>query len=292
MKKIFKNIGIQASILTLVINFILFIIKLLAGFIAHSNAMVSDAIHSLSDAFTTIIVIFGLSISNKEADNDHPYGHERIESVFAIILSFFLLVTGIGVGYVGIKAIITGHSNLKIPGMLALIVSLISIIIKELMFRYTIKIAKRIKSPSMEADAWHHRSDALSSVGSFIGILGARHGFPLLDPICSILICLLIIKSALEIFKEAINQMLDSSCDEKTMTEIREAIIEIYKNIVINDLKTRMFGNKVYIDLEIALNGNITLKKANQTVKKIHDEIESRFDFVKHCNIQIVPLEK
>ncbi len=292
MKKIFKNIGVKVSLITLVINFLLFVFKLIIGIVANSNALISDAVHSLSDAITTIAVIFGLIISNQEADQEHPYGHERIESVFAVILSFFLFITGIGIGSLGIDAIIKGtNETLSVPGVWALIAAFVSIVVKEIMFHYTMHTAKKISSSSMEADAWHHRSDALSSVGSFIGILVSRLGYPILDPICSLLICVLIIKTAIEIFIDAINQLIDRACDEETNKEIVDVILSMHENIKINDLKTRMFGSKIYIDTEIAIDGNLSLKDANKIVEKIHNKIEKKFKLVKHCNIHIVPID-
>lgn len=289
MKEIFKNIGVKASLITIIINFILFIFKLIAGIISNSNAMISDAFHSLSDVLTTVIVILGLIISSKEADKKHPYGHERIESVFAIILSFCLFLTGIGIGYIGIQNIIKSTNNIAIPGALALIAAILSIIVKEYMYHYTKRIAKKIKSQSMEADAWHHRSDAMSSVGSFLGILGARLGLPILDPLCSIIICLLIIKSAIEIFIGAISQMLDLACDDDTIEKIKDVMEEYNEIIKLNDLKTRIFGSRIYIDAEIIIDGSLSLNEVNTIVEKIHDNIENKFNIVKHCNIHVLP---
>lgn len=288
MKKLFSNLGVRVSVITIIMNFFLFVFKFIAGIIAHSQAMVSDAIHSLSDVISTFAVIFGLVFGSIEADHNHPYGHERIESVVAIVLSFILFLTGTGIGLSGIKSIINGNI-LKVPGVLALIAAVVSIIVKEIMFRYTISTAKKIKSSSMEADAWHHRSDAMSSVGSFIGILGARLGLPILDPLCSIIICILIVKSAIEIFFESVSQIIDTSCDDETTKNIVDTILETEENIIINDLKTRMFGNKIYIDTEIAIDGKMKLNDANKVSEHIHDTIETKFDFVKHCNIHIVP---
>ena len=290
MKKIFQNVGVRVSTITLIINTLLFIFKFIVGLIAHSQAMVSDAIHSLTDSITTIIVIFGLVMSSKKADKEHPYGHERIESVFAIILSFILLVTGLSIGYMGIKAVFFS-SKLTVPGYLALWAAVISIIIKEIMFHYTMCTAKKISSSSMEADAWHHRSDALSSIGSFIGILGSRLGLPILDPLCSILICILIVKASIEIFMQAIEEMLDTSCDDETNKQIVDVILSMNEDIKINNLKTRMFGSKIYIDVDIAFDGNMTLNNANVIAQKIHHKIEKTFKLVKHCNIHIMPIK-
>ena len=290
MKKIFQNVGVRVSTITLIINTLLFVFKFIAGLIAHSQAMISDAIHSLTDSITTIIVIFGLVMSSKKADKEHPYGHERIESVFAIILSFILLVTGLSIGYMGIKVVFFS-GKLVAPGYIALWAAIISIIVKEIMFHYTMRTAKKIASSSMEADAWHHRSDALSSIGSFIGILGARLGLPILDPLCSILICILIVKASIEIFLQAIEEMLDTACDDETNKQIVDVILSMNEDIKIYNLKTRMFGSKIYIDADIAFDGNMTLNDANAIAQKIHHKIEKKFKLVKHCNIHIMPIK-
>ncbi len=162
--------GVRVSWITILLNFILAIFKIIAGIIGKSNAMLADGVHTVSDVLTTIVVLLGLKVSSKEADENHPYGHEKYEPVFAKILSLILVITGILIGIEGIKVLKSG--NIKIPGRIALIAAFISIVVKEGMYKYTVKVAKEIKSLSMEADAWHHRSDALSSIGTFIGILG------------------------------------------------------------------------------------------------------------------------
>lgn len=167
--------ALKASNISIIINVVLSVLKLFAGIIAHSSAMVSDAIHSASDVVSTIIVIIGVKLSSRESDKTHQYGHERFECVASIILSTILIITGIGIGISGIEKIITGeYKEFVIPGIIALAAAVISIIVKEAMYWYTRGVAKKINSGALMADAWHHRSDALSSVGSFIGILGAR----------------------------------------------------------------------------------------------------------------------
>ncbi len=288
MKKLLTNEGIKVSIITVVINFLLFLMKIIIGFICYSNALISDAVHSLSDVITTFAVIFGLIIAMKDADKNHPYGHEKIEPIFGIILAFFLFITGIGIGFVGIKSILN-KDTIVIPGALALVAAIISIIVKEGMYHYTMYTAKKIKSTSMEADAWHHRSDALSSIGSFFGILGARLGFPILDPICSVIIALVIVKTAIDIFLSGVTELVDTSCDEETLKDIKKTIMKCGQNIIINDIKTRKFGSRIYIDLEIAVDGNLTVKESSLMSDKIHDKVEEQFADVKHCNIHIVP---
>ena len=202
-----KQIAMKVSTNSIIVNVLLSGFKFFAGIIANSSAMISDAVHSASDVFSTIIVMVGVHISSKEADDEHQYGHERFECVAGIILACILFATGIGIGISGIEKIINGNNRgLQAPGMIALVAAVISIIVKEGMYWYTRHAAKKINSGALMADAWHHRSDSLSSVGSFIGIFGSRMGFRVLDPLASIVICLFIIKASYDIFKDGINK--------------------------------------------------------------------------------------
>ena len=226
-----ERLAMQVSINSIIVNLILSVGKLAAGILANSAAMISDAIHSASDVFSTFIVMAGVKISNKASDAEHQYGHERLECVAAIILAIVLALTGIGIGYAGLEKILHASAeDLKIPGSLALIAAVISIIVKEGMFWYTKKAAAKINSSALMADAWHHRSDALSSIGSFIGILGARMGYPVLDPLASVVICLMIVYASYEIFKDAIDKMVDRSCDEATINTMT-ALISAQKGV-------------------------------------------------------------
>ena len=291
MKKIINNLAIKTSFITIIINLFLFIIKLILGLISHSKSLVSDAIHSLSDVFTTIIVIFGFIVSSREADENHPYGHERIESAFAIVLAFILLITGVYIGYEGLISLIN-PSKIVVPSLIGLIGAILSILVKEIMYQYTIRIAKKLNSPSLKGDAWHHRSDAISSFGSLVGILGAHYGLPILDPLICLFICLLIIKTSIDIFISALSGMLDTACDKETEDAILKTIIDSNKKFQVIDLKTRLFGSKIYIDLIISMDGNTTLKNVDKVRVKLHDEIEAKFNLVKHINIKVIPNEK
>ena len=212
----FFNAAMRVSAVSVAVNILLSLIKLLAGIIAGSGAMISDAAHSASDVFSTFVVMIGVWLSDKKPDKEHPYGHERLECVASLLLSVVLAATGLGIGYSGVMKIInSSEQKLSAPGMLALAAAVVSIVIKELMYRYTAKTAKKINSSALMADAWHHRSDALSSVGSFIGILGARLGAPVFDPAASVVICIFIIKAAVEIFIDAVDKMIDRSCSDE-----------------------------------------------------------------------------
>ncbi len=285
-----EKIAIKVSVISIILNCLLTLIKFISGVISKSSAMISDSVHSLSDVLSTFVVIIGVKISNKKADSDHPYGHERIECVSAIILSGMLFVVGALIGINGIKNV-TNSSNLVMPGVLALIASIISIISKEAMYQYTIRVSKKINSAALKADAWHHRSDALSSIGSFIGILGSRLGFKIFDPLASVIISLCIIKVSIDIFKDAIDKMVDKSCDKEVIDKVISVIEknESVKNI--DDIKTRQFGNKAYVDVEISVDENLLLKDAHKVAEEIHDSVENEINIVKHCMVHVNPYE-
>mgnify|MGYP002513929674 CR=1 FL=1 len=282
------RIAKRLSFVGIVGNILLSAFKLYAGILGKSGAMVSDAVHSLSDVFATCIAYFGVIMSKRPEDREHPYGHERMECVAAIILAVMLALVGGGIGYSGIMKIMSGE-NLKVPGMLALVAAIISIATKEWMYWYTRAVAKKINSDALMADAWHHRSDAFSSIGALIGIGGARLGFPIMDPIASLFIFWFIAKAALDIFKDAIDKMIDRSCDEETEKHIRECVMKTENVIGIELLKTRIFGNKIYVDVEIKVDSIYTLEEAHLIAKAVHNTIEETFPKVKHIMVYLTP---
>jgi cation diffusion facilitator family transporter len=285
-----EKIALEVSRNTIISNIILTIFKLFAGIYAKSSAMISDAVHSASDVLTTVIVIIGIKFSNKESDAEHQYGHERMECVAAIILAVLLCATGAGLGYAGVIKIINANYNkFIVPGKLAIIAAVVSIVIKELMYWYTKIYAKKIDSVALTADAWHHRSDAFSSIGSLIGICGARIGFPVMDPLAGLIISIFIIKVSFNVFRDATGKMTDRACNK----EYVESIIEVIKKqpgvIRVDQVKTRLFSDKVYVDVEISANGNETLNNTHAIAQKVHDVIEKEFPKVKHCMVHVNP---
>ncbi len=288
----FQRVANKVSFVTIIGNILLSVMKLIAGFVAHSNAMISDAIHSASDVFSTFVVIIGIKLASKKADKEHPYGHERLECVAAIVLSMVLFITGFGIGTAALKNITSGdYNNIVVPGILALVAAIVSIVSKEAMYWYTRYNAKRIDSSALMADAWHHRSDAFSSIGALIGIAGARLGFPIMDSIASLIIFVFIIKAAYDIFKDAIDKMVDHACDDDTVNQIRECVMEHEDVLGIDMLQTRIFGNKIYVDLEIATDGSYTLSKAHTIAESVHDDIEKSFPKVKHIMVHVNPAD-
>ena len=291
MENSFEKVAMKVSFVSIVANIILSLFKFLAGMIAHSGAIISDSIHSASDVFSTLVVIVGIKMSGKKSDKEHPYGHERMECVAAIVLSTVLAVTGLGIGgSAAVKILSGGYENLKIPGVLALAAAIVSIAVKEGMYWYTRINAKKIDSGALMADAWHHRSDALSSVGALIGITGARLGFPILDAVASLCICFFIEKAAYDIFKDSIDKMVDKACDEELENEIKTCVLQQKGVLGVDLLRTRVFGNKIYVDIEIKADGNVTLREAHSTAERVHDAIEKNFIKVKHIMVHVNPV--
>ncbi|MDD6233212.1 MAG: cation diffusion facilitator family transporter [Frisingicoccus sp.] len=286
----FQKIANRVSFVSIIQNVLLSLFKLFAGIFANSNAMISDAIHSASDVFSTIVVIIGVRLSSRDSDREHPYGHERMECVAAIILSIVLFITGLGIGIQALQDILNGnYETLQMPGILALIAAIVSIIAKEAMYWYTRHYAKQIDSAALMADAWHHRSDAFSSIGALIGIAGSRMGFPIMDSIASLVIFVFIAKAAFDIFKDAMDKMVDHSCDENTEKAIYDCVISHEDVLGIDLLQSRIFGNKIYVDLEIELDASYTLEKAHRIAEDIHEDIEKNFPKVKHVMIHVNP---
>lgn len=273
-------------------NIILSAFKLFAGIYGRSGAMISDAVHSFSDVIATFIAYLGVRLSMRPADREHPYGHERLECVAALILGIVLVVTGLGIGKTGLTNIFFGNKeDIAVPGMIALVAAIVSIATKEAMFWYTRYYAGVIDSPAFKADAWHHRSDALSSVGSLIGIGGAMLGYPVMDSVASVVICLFIFKVSFDILKDAISKMLDTSSGEEYENRLREFVLKQNDVGRVDLLRTRTFGSKIYVDIEIAVDGNKTLREAHDVAERVHEEVEKNFSEVKHIMIHVNPME-
>lgn len=283
----------KMSFASLAGNTVLSAFKFFAGVTGNSGAMISDSIHSFSDVITTVIAWIGVKASKKEADSAHPYGHERVECIASLLLGIILLATGLGVGKVGVEHIVSGsYETLAVPSMIALVAAAVSIVSKEAMYWYTRYYARLIHSSAFLADAWHHRSDAFSSVGSLIGIGGAMLGFPVMDSVASVVICLFIVKASYDILKDGVVKLLDTSCGETYDRKMEEYIAGQDGVVCVDSLRSRMFGNKVYIDLEIQVDGEKSLRDAHKVAQRIHDEVERAFPDVKHIMIHLNPAKE
>lgn len=283
----------RLSFIGIVGNIMLSAFKLFAGLSGRSAAMVSDAVHSLSDVFATFIAFLGVKLAKRPADETHPYGHDRLECVASGLLGLVLLGTGLGIGKAGVETILRANfEELSRPGTIALIAAVVSIVVKESMFWYTRYYARILNSAAFMADAWHHRSDAFSSIGSLLGIAGAMLGWPVLDSVASVVICLFILKVAYDILKDAITKMLDTSCGEDYEQALRGFIEDQQDVVCVDMLHTRMFGNKVYIDLEIQVNGEMRLTESHAVADRVHNSVERQFPDIKHVMIHVNPAEE
>ncbi len=283
------GLGIRISKVTIISNIALSIVKILAGFLGRSTAMLADGVHTLSDVISTLAVMFGLKMSKKPEDESHPYGHERIEPVIAKLLASLLILTALGIGYSGIKTIVS--RNFSEPGSIAIIAAIVSIVVKEWMYRYTVRGAKKIESAALMADAWHHRSDALSSIGTLIGIAGAKLGIRILDPIAALVVCILIMKVAMNIYLQAVNQLIDSSADDETLEKIRKHIVETVGVISLDDLKTRVHANKIFVDIEIGVDSEMSVRESHSIAEQVHDNVEENCQRIKHCTVHVNPVD-
>lgn len=286
----YSKTAVRVSLVSVIGNALLTLFKLLAGIFAGSGAMVSDAVHSASDVFSSIIVIIGVKLSTKASDDEHQYGHERFECVAAIVLAVILCVVGLFIGHTAIEKLTAGDTGtIEAPGALALVAAAVSIVCKEAMYWYTRYYAKRLNSAGLMAEAWHHRSDALSSIGALVGIWGARRGYPRLDAVASLLICAFILKAAYDIFVDAMEKMVDKSCNQEELAALRTCVMTVDGVLGIDRLQARTFGNRLYVDLEIREDGAKTLLEAHRVAEQVHDTIERQFPVVKHIMIHVNP---
>ncbi len=281
--------AMRVSAVSIGANLVLTVFKLAAALLAHSGAMLSDAVHSASDVFSTFIVIIGVNLAAKDADEEHPYGHERFECVAAVLLAVVLALAGVAIGRAALALLFGGAAGVPVPGVLALAAAAVSIAVKEAMYRYTRRTAKAIDSGALLADAWHHRSDALSSIGALIGIAGARLGYTLLEPAASLVICLFILKAAYDIFRDATDKMVDHSCDEATEAALRRCAAAQPGVLGVDVLHTREFGSRIYVDMEIAADGDMPLRETHAIAERVHAAIEQEFPQVKHIMVHVNP---
>lgn len=278
------------------VNVALLVFKFVAGILGHSAAMVADAVHSLSDFVTDIIVLVFVYISGKPQDKSHDYGHGKYETLALTIIGIALMVVAVGIFYNGALRIVDWcqGQQLEAPGMLALWAALLSIVLKELTYRYTIRYARKLESSSLEANAWHHRSDALSSIGTALGIGGAvllGQRWTVLDPIASVVVGAFIVKVAVDLILQGMRDLLEHSLPDDIEDEIMQIAQSEPDVIQPHDLRTRRIGNRYAIELHILMDGNITLAKAHDHADSIENQLKKRFGQNTHVAIHMEPTE-
>ena len=278
------------------VNVILLVVKFGAGIMGHSAAMVADAIHSLSDFVTDVIVLVFVHISSKPKDKSHDYGHGKYETLAMTIIGMALLAVAVGIVYGGVLKINTWlhGQELPAPGMLALWAALLSVVLKEAVYHYSMVYARKLNSQAIEANAWHHRSDALSSVGTAIGIGGAiflGQRWTVLDPIASVIVGLFIIKVAFFLLRDGIGDLMEHSLPDDVEEEILRLAASVEGVAEPHDLRTRRIGNHYAIELHILMDGNITLCEAHDKASEVEDLLRSHYGEDTHIAVHVEPTE-
>lgn len=271
---------------SIIVNIILTVFKITAGVVGNSNAMIADGVHSASDIVTSVGVLFGNFVAKKPQDDDHNYGHEKAETLAAFVLSMILIVVGWEIGFKSAK-LLFNLQDVKIPTVLPLAAAVVSIIFKEYQYFITIRVAKKINSPSLMADAWHHRSDSLSSLGVLIGIGGAMMGFKFLDPVAGIVVSLMVLKVGIEILKDSANELMDYSVPKEEEIMMRDIILETEGVNSITNLRTRKHGPVVYVDLAICVEPTITVLEGHEIAHRAEDALKEKIENVKGVSVHL-----
>lgn len=280
-----------------VVNILLVIFKFVAGFVGKSSAMVADAVHSLSDLLTDAIIIVFVKTASKPIDRTHEYGHGKFETLATFIIGIILILVGIGILISGIEDCIKffhGERGEK-PGIIALIAAVLSIVLKEGAYRYTISQGKKVKSPILIANAWHHRTDAFSSIATLIGVAGSmflgKNGL-ILDPLAAILVSFYICKSGYDVVKPSIDELLEKSLPPETEKEIREILKSVEGIKGIHNLKTRKIGSRIAIEAHAEMDGTLTLEEAHKIATRAENNIKKKYGTKTHVGIHMEPKTK
>ena len=271
--------GVFVTVVGLWVNVFLTVAKYAAGVLGHSGAMIADATHSLSDLLTDFAVLLGLRYTGKPADEDHAYGHGRIETLVAAFCGLILFMVGLGILFEGAGSIfrVARGEKLVPPGGIALWAAAISIFSKEVLFRYTLSTGRRLNSPSLEANAWHHRTDSFSSIGALLGIGGSRLGgssWTILDPVAAIVVSFFILYAAVSIFWNSVKEVLDTSLAPSQVELIRKSALEFPEICDIHKIRTRRIGFYVALEAHIVLDGEMSLRRAHDVASALEDCLE------------------
>lgn len=276
------------------VNVILLLFKFVAGIMGHSSAMIADAVHSLSDFMTDVIVIIFVRISGKPKDKSHDYGHGKYETLAMTIIGVALLVVAVGILYSGIMKIVAWMKGVELeaPGMLALWAALLSIVLKETTYRYSMVKARQLQSQAVEANAWHHRSDALSSIGTAIGISGAiflGQRWTVLDPIASLIVGWFIVKVSINLLQRGIGDLMEQSLPDEVETEILYLAASVSGVESPHDLRTRRIGNHYAIELHILMDGDISLREAHDKASEVEELLRQHYGTETHVVVHVEP---
>lgn len=275
---------------------VLLVIKFAAGILGHSAAMVADAVHSLSDFLTDIVVLAFVKLSSKPADHDHDYGHGKYETIATSIIGMALVVVAVMLGWNGMEKIVQTIQGEEIepPGIIALVAAIASIVLKEWMFRITRKVAHEVNSQALEANAWHHRSDALSSIGTAFGIGGAvilGNSWAILDPLAAIAVSVLIFITAFRLLRQASGELLEESLPRETENQIEQIVYQDPLVSDVHNLHTRRIGSIIAIEMHLRLPGDISLSESHTHATEIEKRLRAEFGSGTHIMLHIEPIK-
>ena len=280
----------QAKKITLIgalVNALLGFIKLLGGGFFHSHALVADGLHSFSDLITDVMVLFASKYGSQDADDSHPYGHQRIETAATLFLSLVLILAGFGIAWDSIDEII--HKSHTMPGWLALPIAALSILANEGLFHYTQHIGKRIHSDLIIANAWHHRSDAASSIVVLIGLLGSLAGFVYLDAIAAVVVGLMIIHMGWSYGWNSVKELVDTAVDQQTIATVEQLILQVDGVQKIHQLRSRMMGRDIFIDVHILVEPYISVSEGHFIAQHVHVALTDALERVKDVTVHVDP---
>ncbi|MEJ6951314.1 cation diffusion facilitator family transporter [Natronospora cellulosivora (SeqCode)] len=283
------NSSKKVSFISLLINIFLAFIKILVGFTFASKALIADGLHSASDIASTLVILISIKFSHSPADKKHPYGHGKAEAIGTTILGLLLFFTGLAI--IRDTAISLYSGEISVPGRAAIWIALISILAKEGLYRYTVRIGKKIKSKGLIADAHHHRSDAFSSIAALIGVTGARLGVPILDPLAALIVAIFIAKIGVKVIIEAVNELMDGVVDESKIDDYKKIVRAVHGVKDVGDIKLRLYGHKILVDLTLAVDQNLTVAKGHQVAAKVSTELKEQDASIKDVLIHVDPWE-
>lgn len=279
--------GKKVTLVVAAANILLSFIKILAGWMGSSHALIADGVHSLSDLATDAVVLFATKKGAQDADDEHPYGHARIETMATVVLATFLLLVSFGIGYDAIRRLFD-PAHLPQPGLLALVAAVISVLIKEWLYHYTMVIAKKHRSNLLQANAWHHRSDSISSIIVVVGVVGSMAGLVYLDAIASVIVAFMIAKIGWNLGYTSVNELVDRGLEQEEIAVIRAKIMEVDGVKSMHDLRTRLMGGYAFVDVDVLVDPRLSVSEGHrigaEVLKRLNNEIDEVVDVTVHID--------
>jgi cation diffusion facilitator family transporter len=278
----------RVTLVGAVVNVLLSVIKIVAGWLGSSHALIADGIHSLSDLATDVVVLVAAKHSAKDADEEHPYGHGRIETLATVALGIILILVAFGIGYDAVRRLFQ-PAQLLLPGMLALSAAIISVLVKEALYHYTVAVAKKLRSNLLRANAWHHRSDAVSSVVVVVGVIGSMAGLSYLDAVASVVVAVMVAKIGWDLGWNSIHELIDRGLEQEDVETIREKIMAVDGVRAMHDLRTRRMGGNAFVDVDVLVDPSLTVSEGHRIGEEVLKRLNQDIDEVTDVTVHIDP---